>query len=142
VKVAIDASVALKWLFQERDDEDDVDAALQLLQGVYEGRLSMVQPPHFLSEASAVMARKMGAEGKARLRLFLDIDMEMAADDGLYARAIDLSARLSHHLFDTLYHAVALETPGAVLVTADERYYRAARHERRIARLRDFLEPA
>jgi hypothetical protein len=29
-----------------------------------------------------------------------------------------------HHLFDTLYHAVALEHGDAVLVTADDRYRR------------------
>jgi hypothetical protein len=36
--------------------------------------------------------------------------------------AVDLATRLNHHVFDTLYHALALATPGAVLVTADRRY--------------------
>ena len=44
----------------------------------------------------------------------------------LYQRASRLAKSLDQHLFDTLYHAVALETPGAMLVTADERYYRKA----------------
>jgi predicted nucleic acid-binding protein len=35
-------------------------------------------------------------------------------------RAADLSIALHHHLFDTLYHAVALQE-GATLVTADQR---------------------
>ena len=41
-------------------------------------------------------------------------------------RAADLSIALNHHLFDTLYHAVALEE-GATLVTADETYYGKAK---------------
>ena len=38
----------------------------------------------------------------------------------------ELARALGQHVFDTLYHAVALLTPGAMLVTADERYYRKA----------------
>ena len=40
-------------------------------------------------------------------------------------RAADLSILLKHHLFDTLYHAVALEEH-ATLVTADEAYFAKA----------------
>jgi predicted nucleic acid-binding protein len=40
-------------------------------------------------------------------------------------RAAGLSISLNHHLFDTLYHAVALEE-GATLVTADETYFAKA----------------
>ena len=35
-----------------------------------------------------------------------------------------MALRLGQHLFDTLYHAVALHTPGATLVTADKRYFK------------------
>jgi predicted nucleic acid-binding protein len=41
-------------------------------------------------------------------------------------------------MFDTLYHAVALHTPDAVLVTADKRYYDKARSEGQIILLADF----
>jgi len=41
-------------------------------------------------------------------------------------------------VFDTMYHAVALSRPDALLVTADERYWRAARGVGRIVRLADF----
>jgi hypothetical protein len=45
----------------------------------------------------------------------------------------------NHHLFDTLYHAVALEHEDALLVTADDRYYRKAEHYGTIAVLRDWV---
>lgn len=35
-----------------------------------------------------------------------------------------MAAQLDHHLFDTLYHAPALESGAAVLVSADDRYVR------------------
>ena len=43
-----------------------------------------------------------------------------------YRRAVDISIALNHHLFDTLYHAVALEE-GATLVTADAAYFAKAK---------------
>jgi predicted nucleic acid-binding protein len=36
-----------------------------------------------------------------------------------------MAAQHGVHLFDALYHAVAMQTD-AILITADERYYRAA----------------
>jgi len=40
---------------------------------------------------------------------------------------------LAHHLFDKLYHAVALSVPGAVLVAADRRYFDKAQYLGQIA---------
>jgi predicted nucleic acid-binding protein len=50
------------------------------------------------------------------------------------ARAIETN----HHLFDTLYHAVALENEDALLVTADDRYHMKAERYGMIAALRDW----
>ena len=52
------------------------------------------------------------------------------ADDNV---AIDVWIRTTQ-----AYHAVALETPDAMLITADERYYRAARAAGRITLLADW----
>ena len=142
MKVVIDASVAVKWLFRWRADENHVAAALAPLRTVHDRRLSMLQPPHFVAEVAAVLARSAGAAADRALLDLLDIEMEVLAETRLYRRAVGLSSRLAHHLFDTLYHAVALETPGAVLVTADERYFRAAATEGSIARLSEFSIPA
>ena len=49
-------------------------------------------------------------------------------DAATYRRACTLSIELKQHVFDTLYHSVALETDGALLVTADDRYLRTSRH--------------
>jgi len=53
--------------------------------------------------------------------------------------AIDLSIRLGHHLFDTLYHAVAFRSPDTTLLTADRRYFDKARDEGRIVLLSQFI---
>lgn len=138
MKVVVDATVALKWLFRTHDDEPDVDPALELLRAVFEDRLTLVQPPHFVAEVSAALAREAPATARLALRDLLDIEMQIVDDEPVYSNAMRLSARLDYHVFDTLYHAVALADDSATLVTADESYYRKARAEGRIERLANF----
>lgn len=59
----------------------------------------------------------------------------------VYLEAARLSAASGKHVFDTLYHAVALRRRGASLVTADGRYYRHARRAGRVLLLQDFVVP-
>lgn len=70
--------------------------------------------------------------------LVLD-DMQPVVIDGVSVlrHAADLAISLDHHLFDTLYHAVALEA-GATLVTADEAYFGKAQSLGGIALLAHF----
>lgn len=136
--IVADASVALKWFFRTRADEADVGPALVLLEGVADGRVALLEPPHFVAEVIAVLAREAPHSAAASLRDLLAIEMRIEAEAPVYERALTLAARHKHHLFDTLYHALALCTPGAVLVTADEAYWRKARSEGAIMRVADF----
>ena len=56
-----------------------------------------------------------------------------------YSTALDLAMRHQHHLFDTLYHAIALQTLGATLSSADQRYYDKAKVEGQITLLSDWV---
>jgi predicted nucleic acid-binding protein len=138
VTLVLDASVALKWFFSQRPNEADTGAALALLKAVGEGVVSLVQPHHFVAEVAAVLARETPLTAQRGLRDLLDIDMQVVDDPHVLVRAVDLATRYELHLFDTLYHAVALETPGAVLVTADQTYLRKAWREGQISALGAF----
>jgi predicted nucleic acid-binding protein len=59
----------------------------------------------------------------------LKLGHQTLATPEIYATALQLTIRYEHHMFDTLYHAVALHTPGASLITADQRYYDKAQSE-------------
>ena len=78
--------------------------------------------------------------GRARQAVSLLHALEFPVVTGVevYHKACDLSASLKQHLFDTLYHTVALTESGAMLVTADEQYYRRAHRAGRIVRLKEF----
>jgi predicted nucleic acid-binding protein len=138
LNLVVDASVVLKWFFRSRPDEDDVANALALLEGIDTGRFRMLQPPHFLAEVSAVLAREKPSAAQQDLSDLWDINWESVEDPAVYATAIELSVRHRQHLFDTLYHGTALFLPDALLVTADQRYYLKARDEGRIVLLGDF----
>jgi predicted nucleic acid-binding protein len=136
----VDASVALKWFFQDRDNEADCEVALSILYAVDEGRINLMQPPHFIAEVAAVLAREKPDEAEDDLFDLLNIESRFANEPEIYTHAIDLAKRYRHHLFDTLYHAVALNTPGATLITADTTYYQKAKESGRIMLLKDYTE--
>lgn len=138
MNLVIDASVALKWFFREREDEDDVGPALALLAGIDTDHYRLWQPPHFLAEVAAVLAREKPDTALTDLADLRLIPWHTVDNQATYELAIDISIRLGHHSFDTLYHAVAMRTAHAILVTADGTYYKKARDLGCITLLSDF----
>lgn len=137
----VDASVAIKW-FAEGDwatREDHIESALDLLLACRNGAVDFYQPPHFLAEVAAVLARITPNTAQQCAQDIACMSITWAAPTVAYARAIALATQLNHHLFDTLYHALALETSGAIFVTADRRYFDKAQHLGQIAWLPDFV---
>ena len=134
----IDASVAVKWFIPDAAIEPDVDRALQLLAGAQREEARFLQPPHWVSEVAAVLVRiaprTVGSSVEALMALAF---VKTANDVGHYQRAISLALKLDHHLFDTLYHAIALEEK-ATLITADRKYYDKARRLGSILMLEEF----
>ena len=132
----VDASVAIKWFLAEEHD----NVAFELAREIGFGSLEMSQPAHFVAEVSAVLARLRPQEALVDMQALLALDFERVDDDEIYAVAADLAIRLDHHLFDTLYHAVALTLPSATLVTADRRYYEKARGQGKLTMLSDWAK--
>lgn len=137
--LVVDASVAAKWFLHFRREEQYAQRALAILAGIDDGRVRMLQPPHFIAEMGAVLAREKPQETLADLADLMAVEFEQAHEPALYETACKLALRLGHHLFDTLYHAVALHTPGAVLVTADRKYFDKAKAVGHIAYLPDLV---
>ena len=136
----VDASVAVKW-FAEGDwalREDHLEPALEIHGASSNGNVEFFQPPHFLAEVAAVVSRLKPDKAFQYVDNLAALDITWAEPTAAYPRAIELACQLNHHLFDTLYHALALTVPGAVLVTADRRYFDKAKHLGQIAWLPDF----
>jgi predicted nucleic acid-binding protein len=139
--IVLDASVILKWLIEDRLREPDTDKASALMESVVEGELEILQPVHWLVEVAAVAARLTPSTAVRDVELLATLEFPTTDDPNVIARATNLAIETKHHLFDTLYHAVAFEHEDAMLVTADDRYYAKAKRYGRIAALQDWQLP-
>ena len=137
-RVVVDASVAIKWLVPFRQDETNVDKALALFEQIARFDVTMIQPPHFIAEVMAVITRLEPDYAGDIFVAVNDLEMDLSEHPETYQTAIRLSVELNHHLFDTLYHAVALHESDITLITADETYYRKAKGYGQILLLKDY----
>ncbi|HET7321404.1 MAG TPA: type II toxin-antitoxin system VapC family toxin, partial [Longimicrobiaceae bacterium] len=119
--IVVDASVVVKALFPSREGEAGIDRAVALWERVHAGRDEMVQPPHWLAEVGAILARLSPATAELDMEDLHAMEVPVLGTGAVYRGAVSLAVEMDHHLFDTLYHAVALDLPEATLVTADER---------------------
>lgn len=126
MNLVIDASVSVKWFFPGSSDEQDTGHAITILQRIGAGGFEPLQPVHWLSEVVAVVNRLDPNSVDDAIDL-LDA-MEFVTVDGpeIYKRASSIAQQTDQHVFDTLYHAVALECK-AILVTADQKYFKKAK---------------
>ena len=125
--VVVDASVTVKWVLPDRPGEDHIGPAIDLFRDIQAGSVAPLQPPHWLAETGAVIARLAPDLARTAVRLLWALEFPVLNTLELYETATDLSVRLGHHLFDTLYHAAALLNPHAICYTADETYLAKAR---------------
>lgn len=134
----VDASVVIKWLLQDPERETGTAKATQLMESVTNGDQPVLQPTHWLVEVGAVLARE--SPGTAADDVGMLTALELPTTDELHVlrRGVELAMELKQHLFDTYYHGVALETPDCILITADERYLRAARAKGNIVSLMEW----
>ena len=134
----VDASVVIKWLLQDPERESDTERATRIMELVMSGAQPILQPAHWILEVGAVLARESPATAVDDVTLLAALALPALDDPLVVRRGTELAIELKQHLFDTFYHAVALENEDTVLVTADERYWRAAQATGRIMHLRDW----
>ena len=140
MRLVVDASVALKWYLAHRDGELHVGEAVAVGKAIESGISELFAPPHWVIEVLSVLSRLEAELVDIALMQLTDMSPMIISNPSVLRRATDLAIRYNHHLFDTHYHAVALET-GATLITADDRYFAKAHGEGHIVLLRDFQPP-
>ena len=138
MRVVLDASVIIKWLFFDPDREEHTLRATDLMADVTGGRVPVVQPVLWLTEVAAVLARVTPGQAEEDIGLLSALSLPVSDGPEILQRACRLSIELNHHLFDTLYHAVALDTD-SVLVTADAQYLNKAAKLGNIVSLADWV---
>jgi predicted nucleic acid-binding protein len=137
IKLVVDASVAVKWFIRDPNEENDVASAVDILVGIGKNSIELIQPPHWIAEVTAVLARLQPDLSDDAIDLLDAMELPTRAESSVYKLASHLATELNHHLFDTLYHALALQD-NAILITADHRYFRKSVNHGSICMLADF----
>jgi predicted nucleic acid-binding protein len=138
VIAVIDASVIVKWLLQDPQREAGTDKATQLMERVANGEQPVLQPTHWIVEVGAVLARESSGTAVDDIGMLTALELPTTDDPKVLRRGLELAMELKQHLFDTYYHGVALGTSECTLITADERYLRAARTKGKIVHLMEW----
>jgi predicted nucleic acid-binding protein len=138
VIAVIDASVIVKWLLQDPQREAGTDKATQLMERVANGEQPVLQPTHWIVEVGAVLARESSGTAVDDIGMLTALELPTTDDPEVLRRGLELAMELKQHLFDTYYHGVALGTSECTLITADERYLRAARTKGKIVHLMEW----
>ncbi len=136
--VVIYASVVIKWLLQDPEREAHTDKATDLMKAVVTGEQAVLQPTHWIIEVGAVLARESPTTAANDAALLGALELPATDEPQVLLRGVELALELEQHLFDTFYHAVALESPDRVLITSDDRYLRVARAKGQILHLTDW----
>lgn len=140
MSLVLDASVIIKWLLNDPRREEDTRRATTLVERVISGREAVLQPFHWLAEIGGVLARLAPATAETDIAMIQALDLPISDHPAILPRACRLAVDLQHHVFDTLYHAVALETPDSLLITADNLYLRKSRSLGQIVGLHEWAE--
>ena len=112
----------LKWVLPSRFEESHSREALDILDCIQMATAGR-DFSHLtgLPRVAAVLATaRSGAVRRSRYLLY-SFELPAMVDLAVYRRAVQIAASLCEHVFDTLYHAVAIQQSNTVLVTADER---------------------
>jgi predicted nucleic acid-binding protein len=126
-KIAVDASVAIKWYVRI---EIDADKALAMLHDYENNRIEFIVPCLFYHEiASAVNTavirkRITEYEGQDIIKDLLSMDMIAIADNKLIEPAYLYARRYKVSVYDATYLAVAKQY-NVPLYTADGKFYDA-----------------
>ena len=134
----IDTSIIVKWIFPESKNESHTSQALMILKALQNNLIQVIQPCHWLAETLAVVLRLEPKIAGETIDILNAMELPACETTEIYQVAAHLADKYNHHLFDTLYHAVALNH-NATLITADAKYYRKVKQEGSIISLEDFI---
>jgi predicted nucleic acid-binding protein len=128
IEVVIDASVALRWAF---DDEADRVGAVRVEQALRDAQIQAVEPPLFLLEVAAALERGIRERRIDRtrseevMRALSSVSFEEVDPHAFAARAFGLALAAGLRVPDAAYVEVA-RVRHATLVSADRRQLEAA----------------
>ena len=126
VPLVVDASVALKWLFEE----EQRPVALRLLNSYQQGELELRAPELMVSEVGNVIALRVWRgllhkhDAPGIFKLFLSMAPKLYPGTLFATDTLQISIEHRRTFYDSLYLACAVRW-NCELITADEKFFNA-----------------
>lgn len=138
--VVPDASVILKWVLREPDEEAR-DPALRLRDSWLDGALDLVVPSLWIFEVGNVLGLKQPRLANALLQTIAELTLP---EEPATAYTADIFRLMHEHrvtFYDAAYHALAIVRQGTLL-TADRRYVSRCRSAGHVTLIADWEPPS
>jgi len=139
-RIVIDSSVCVNW-FAQSGGKRNRAYAMELLHQVRTKQVHVVQPAIWRPHVIAALLRKRGVDPHAIVESLSTVESKDLNGSNVLHLATDIALKLRAELFDTLYHALAVEK-GIELVTANAGYAERAGHLGHIRLLSDWIARA
>lgn len=138
-RYVLDTSVVVKW-FSEHG-EDDLDKALALRQGIFEGAFSVICPDllfYELANALRYNPHLSSHDVSNAVQSALDMGFEVrTAEPAVFARAVEIAFKFNITVYDAYFLSLA-HSENRPLITADDKLARRAKGSKYLMRIADF----
>ena len=136
-RIVVDSTVCVNWFIQARGKRDR-GFALELLEKVRAKQVRVVQPTLWRAHVAAMLLRKRGVDARKTVEGLLAVDAKDQNGPDVLRLATELATRFHADMFDTLYHAVAIDS-GIELITANADYLNRLGHVGHVRLLGDWV---
>lgn len=137
-RYVLDTSVVIKWFSEQ--DEDDLEKALAVRDGIFEGTYSIIVPDLLLYELANALrhnprfnSEDVGIAVQSVIEMGFDIRI---AEGGILERSIHTAYKFNITVYDACFLAVA-HIENRPLITADDKLAKRAKGFKNLIRLAD-----
>ncbi len=125
LRYILDASIAMKWLF---DDEDHIEESLHILRAFQRGEINLLAPDHIYYEvlnslkSGIIRSRVSEADARAAMVDFLRLPITTVSGPTLLRNAFEIALLYDAPYYDSLYLALA-DSEQCPMIHADRRLH-------------------
>ncbi len=136
-RIVVDSTVCVNW-FLQTNGKRLRGFSLELLAQVHAKQVHIAQPAFWRAHTAALVLRKRRIDVPKVVASLLEVASRDQSDTDVLPLAVDIATATRTELFDTLYHAAAINK-GVELITANTSYLARAAHLGHICLLGDWI---
>jgi len=125
-RIVVDSTICVNWFAPARGKRESA-ASLELLDYIHKKKVYVSQPSLWRAHAASMLLRKRRIDMRRVVAGLLEVEAREQNGPEVLRLATEIAVTLHADIFDTLYHAVAIDR-GIELITANTDYVERAGH--------------